>query len=97
MRVFYYVDICTVGSTSIDGLWIIGTVRGHPISGLPHEPVIILGDYIPCFSSFFFAPLTPFLRSSFFTSFVRTPVSIGKFQSRSECTRTGMHKKKRKG
>lgn len=66
MRVLYYVDM-HVGSTGIDGLWIIGTVHGHPISGLPHEPMMIFHDYIPRFSSlFFFTSLAPFLRFSFY-------------------------------
>lgn len=63
----YYVDMCTVGSTGIDGLWIIGTVHGHPISGLPHEPMMIFHHYIPLFFfPLFYMSLAPLLRLSFY-------------------------------
>lgn len=52
------------------------TLRGHPISRLPHEPVMILSAIIFRASLLLFLRRWPLFSVARFTSLVRNPVSI---------------------
>ena len=70
-------DICTSVLVSVDyGLSMHTVVRGHAISGLPHEPATIFHGYIVRILFLFIQYQSLFLCPSLFTSLVRNPISI---------------------